>query len=676
MVTAVQPQMPVPQANETEEDFIVRSHYALASALPDPGQRNRVIWQAWDNSRGNEMYARAAQYFGAEQYSPTEPRPFFMEHEKVNYGPDGSEQITNYDLSELTKIVRENNHRIQDTDAYTALVDKHTLPPPYRDPDPPKNLGFVGPYRLGMVGRKNPRWGIFANEWQRTDKADQLRDRPNRSVEVLQLKANGRRYIDPIAALSEAPRLPLPTTAQYAADSDSEAITVERYDATTAIASFPGGTNTRPKTTKKGKKDMYGSAPVDQDMIREVLNALMSTEEWQTISNAAAMIGDDQPVNTGQDELGDMPMDDPMAGGMPEPPMPEGGEPMGDPMMGDPMMDEPMEEEYVQEDVEDAPMPEQNGIGQMAGTAAMQGMHANKMMNNVSGAALKKGVDRNAAPAIAAAAGRAAAGTAARAAGGTAARAAGGQATKGGMRKAAKEIGTDMATDAVANKLSNVGGGGGQQEQKPGILARILAGPGAQDAAAAPPAQFGATKGYHRYSTNLEDNSMRRDQYAALTAENQQMRTELNELKKHNDSLLTEQAQMYAATQHEVVQLRQNAIDAERKERLTHLANQYSAVNLKNEMDECLYQNGSEMSNDDFNKRIELIQQYAAASAPASPMIPLGYDGSLANGDVNSDKFAAQVADKALELVNAGIKTGKRLSYQEAVTQAKTELSE
>lgn len=677
MVTAVQPQMPVPQANESEEDFIVRSHYALASVLPDPGQRNSVIWQAWDNARGNEMYARAAQYFGAEQYSPTEPRPFFMEHEKVNYGPDGSEQITNYDLSELTKIVRENNHRIQDTDAYTALVDKHTLPPPYRDPDPPKNLGFVGPYRLGMVGRKNPRWGIFANEWQRNDKTEQLRDRPNRSVEVLQLKANGRRYIDPIAALSEAPRLPLPTTAQYAADSDSEAITVERYDATPAIASFPGGSNTRLKTAKKGKSDMYGSTPVDQDMIREVLNALMSTEEWQTISNAAAMIGDEQPVNTGQDELGDMPMDDPMAGGMPEPPMAE-----PDPMMGDPMMEGgEMEEEYVQEDVEDAPMPiEQNGVGQMGLTTAMQGIHANNMLNNQAGSAMRKGVDRNVAPALAAA-GRVAAGTAARAAGGTAARTAGGAAARGGAKKgltqSAKEIGSDMAVDAVANKIQGMGGGGGgSEEKKPGILARILAGPGAQDAAAAPPAQFGATKGYHRYSTTAEDNSMRRDQYAALTAENQQMRSELNELKKHNDSLLTEQAQMYAATQHEVVQLRQNAIDAERKERLTHLAHQYSAVNLKNEMDECLYANGSEMDNDEFEKRVELIQHYAAASAPASPMIPLGYDGTLAAGDVNSDKFAAKVADRALDLVNAGIKAGKRLSYQEAVSQAKTELSE
>ena len=183
-----------------------------------------------------------------------------------------------------------------------------------------------------MMGRKNPRWGIFANEWQRADKAEQLRDRPNRSVEVLQLKANGRRYIDPIAALSEAPRLPLPSTAQYGVASDeAEAYTVERYDATPALnAVFPGGNNTFGKKSKskrdrnQGKTDMYGKTAADPDMIREVLNALMSTEEWQTISNAAAAIGEEQPINSGQNVMGDPGMDDPMAGGMPEPPMDEG----------------------------------------------------------------------------------------------------------------------------------------------------------------------------------------------------------------------------------------------------------------------------------------------------------------------------------------------------------------
>jgi hypothetical protein len=168
---------------------------------------------------------------------------------------------------------------------------------------------------------------------------------------------------------------------------------------------------------------------------------------------------------------------------------------------------------------------------------------------------------------------------------------------------------------------------------------------------------------------------MNRDQYAAIQAENTDMRKELDQLKSHNDSLLTEQAEMYAATQHEVVQLRQNAIDAERKERLANLAHRYSAVDLKKEMDTCLYANGSELDNDSFNDRIELIEQYAAVTAPHSPLIPLGYDGGLGSGDVQSDKFAAQVADKALELVNAGIKSGDRLNYPEAVEKARTQLS-
>jgi hypothetical protein len=52
----------------------------------------------------------------------------------------------------------------------------------------------------------------------------------------------------------------------------------------------------------------------------------------------------------------------------------------------------------------------------------------------------------------------------------------------------------------------------------------------------------------------------------------------------------------------------------------------------------------------------------------------LGYDG-MGGGDVKNDRFAAQVADKALELVNGGIKSGKRLSYAEAVEEAKTQLT-
>lgn len=607
-----------PGQQESEEDFIVRAHHALADQIPDPAERNQAVWTSWDRVKGNQLFDQANRYFADEQYNATSPRPFFMEHEKVNYSADGEEQITNYDLSELTRIVRENNHRIRDTDAYTALVDKHTLPPPYRDPDPPKNLGFVGPYRLGMMGRSNPRWGIFANEWQRRDKAEQLQDRPNRSVEVLQLKANGRRYIDPIAALSEAPRLPLPTTAQYAAAAENdEAVTVERYDATPALnAVFAGGNNTFGKTTKAKRErnqgsDMYGNTAADPQIIKEVLNAIMSTEEWQTISEAAQSLGQDQPVVSGQNDLGDPAMMDPMAGGMPEPPMEE---PMMDPGMVDPGMGaeamppmEPgMEEEVVEEEI-----------------------------------------DQNVAPALAAA---------------------GRMALQQGAKAAGQTAGTMAATKAMG------GGGGGGGNKKPGILARILEGPGAQNMEATPQTQkFGAVPGYHRYSTS--EGTMNRDQYAAVQAENRQMRSELNQLKKHNDSLLTEQAEMYAATQHEVVQLRQNAIDAERKERLTNLAHRYGAVDLKKEMDFCLYANNeSAPDNAAFDERIELIEQYAAATAPQSPMIPLGYDG-MGAGDLQNDRFAAEVADTALNLVNEGIKSGNRLTYQEAVEKAKTQLT-
>ena len=319
------------------------------------------------------------------------------------------------------------------------------MPPPYRDPDPPKNLGFVGPYRLGMMGKKNPRWGIFANEWQRNDRREQLQDRPNRSVEVLQLKANGRRYIDPIAALSEAPRLPLPTTAQYAAAAENDdAVTVERYDATPALyAAFPGGMNTFGKTSKPRPdqnqgKDMYGKTAVDPDMIREVLNALMSTDEWKAISEAAQAMGQDQPMVEGQNELGDPGMMDPMAGGMAEPPMEE---PMMDPGM-DPGMVDP-------------------GMGADAMPPMEPGMEEE---------VVEEEVDQNVAPALAAA---------------------GRMALQQGAKAAGQTAGT-MAAEKVMNR------GQGQNQQQPrkqGILAKILAGPGEGNLAATPRQQFGAVPG-------------------------------------------------------------------------------------------------------------------------------------------------------------------------------------
>jgi hypothetical protein len=67
-------------------------------------------------------------------------------------------------------------------------------------------LGWAGNYRLGLIGRKNPRWAIFQDEYHPPETAPLLDRKPQRSVELWNFP-DGRSYINPVAALSsEAPR--------------------------------------------------------------------------------------------------------------------------------------------------------------------------------------------------------------------------------------------------------------------------------------------------------------------------------------------------------------------------------------------------------------------------------------------------------------------------------------
>jgi hypothetical protein len=240
-MNATQPQ---PMPNESYEDFCIRAHGELQHYIADPMQRNEVVWSAWEQVNGDTERERAEKYFSDDQFVHRYNVPIWHEHEATIPGPDGTPIVRKNDVQRLKSIVQENNLRIADTDAYTGLVDKHTMSPGQRDPIPPKTVGFVGPYRLGMIGRIKPRFAVFADEHHRKDAAQTLKDRPRRSVEVLTLAANGRSYFDPIAALSEAPRLPLPV--MYSANTDDGLIVAERYEAMPAAAepSYAGGGNT------------------------------------------------------------------------------------------------------------------------------------------------------------------------------------------------------------------------------------------------------------------------------------------------------------------------------------------------------------------------------------------------------------------------------------------------
>jgi hypothetical protein len=295
MVALQQPNVPQPLQNESHADFVMRAHRQLMASVPEPMDRNRLVWNAWSNVNGNAEQYRAEQRFSNDQYAKFPDVCYFSEHEAASTGPDGQPTVRRYDATKLREIIDENNLRIADVDAYPTIVDRHTAPAGTRDPAAPETLGVAGPFRLGMIGRINPRFAIFTDEFVRRDKLPQISNKGGRSVEVLTMKSTGRSYINPIAAISEAPRLPLPVQFSFGADEDG---ITERYSAvapySVTAAAFPGGGNTfvqkfdsqspdgdspQPNPSQESG-DMQGN---DQ-LIRQIVDAIMNTDQMQWVS--------------------------------------------------------------------------------------------------------------------------------------------------------------------------------------------------------------------------------------------------------------------------------------------------------------------------------------------------------------------------------------------------------
>src|SRR6056297_475690 len=292
MIAAVAPQ---PAQGETHDQYVVRAHRESMTAIPDPKERNRVVWDAWDAAHGGDVErTRVDQIFTADKFDKRPDVCYFAEHETNSKDEAGNPIVRRYDAAKLGEIIRENNHRIADVDAFPTLVDRHTAPSGHRDPAPPRTLGAIGPFRLGMVGRLNPRFAIFGDEYSKKEAADELASRPGRSVEVLTLKANGSSYINPVAAISEAPRLPLPVQFSFSGEEDG---IVERYAAVAPYSAvtpaFPGGMNTDVKKfdfSSPGSGDSdpsqsqeSGQMLQDQD-IKQLVDAIMATEQMQWVS--------------------------------------------------------------------------------------------------------------------------------------------------------------------------------------------------------------------------------------------------------------------------------------------------------------------------------------------------------------------------------------------------------
>lgn len=169
--TAIQPRTTklALKPGENQVSFIERGDRELYQRIPDTTQRSRHLLQMWREAGGDRELAQiTSERFPAQEFHTVHDSPLFAEH--VTTDNDGNR--VKYGRSELASIVRSCNERILDTGDFAVLSAGHT-------PDAesmatgakmPDVLGYVGPFRLGKIGNRRPRWAIFADEhYHRSD---------------------------------------------------------------------------------------------------------------------------------------------------------------------------------------------------------------------------------------------------------------------------------------------------------------------------------------------------------------------------------------------------------------------------------------------------------------------------------------------------------------------------
>lgn len=273
------------------------------STITEPTDRNQLVWDAWSAVYGDAERSRAQMQFPPDKFDCRQSVCYFSEHEAARTDENGQPSIRRYDVSELGAIMRENNFRIEDRDAYPTIIDRHTAPPNTPGAVEPKTLGGVGPIRLGMIGRKEPVFALFADEYTRKDARETLQDRPGRSVEVLTMRSSGKTYINPIAAISQAPRLPLPL--QFSIE-ESQGGIVERYSMMAPTSVFPGGGNTyTQKFDNQSPDHSGGNSPqpenqaVDEQTMRQMVDAIVGQIQPMIAQEVQSQLGGAAGANVG-----------------------------------------------------------------------------------------------------------------------------------------------------------------------------------------------------------------------------------------------------------------------------------------------------------------------------------------------------------------------------------------
>lgn len=208
--------MPISKPTDSEDEaaFVKRAHWEIAREVPDADERNALVFQTWREHHGeSDEEKRAHSKFGDDEFAHIENVPVFKEHEyprmlrerdgKLKLDDEGQpvQQVEKYDFDALKAICANLNHRIADTGDFSPISDKHS-PRKGTEESKPRIFGYAGPFGLGQVGNKDPKWAIVAKKehWFK-DKAHLAREFSRRSPEVYLGRPMEDRILDPITAL-------------------------------------------------------------------------------------------------------------------------------------------------------------------------------------------------------------------------------------------------------------------------------------------------------------------------------------------------------------------------------------------------------------------------------------------------------------------------------------------
>lgn len=319
---------------ERQEQFFDRASRALQKSIPSVNRRTVEILQLWKESpEAVELNEKAESRFTPDEYTHFGPRCIFLEHIVPAMGE--SEEIP-YGRDNLLKLVNWANHRIADSETFAAISEGHTPSEEERAAghEMPEVLGYSGPFYLGLLGDREPKWAIYSDEWVHNADLEKFKKLQRRSPEVWCSEPMERRTMDPIAALgAETPRLDSGMNA-YCRAGDGK--TVMRYSAAGGPAVMPGPTNTYIPSGERrntvvdysgGTMDLPGAAPAKPDLGTVIANAFMAIipSIAQAINQAMSTDPADDTTEPGDTPRGmepepEVPVEEPVAPEVPAAP--------------------------------------------------------------------------------------------------------------------------------------------------------------------------------------------------------------------------------------------------------------------------------------------------------------------------------------------------------------------